>query len=202
VTAVERVLAHPPVARITRALLERPGTRLGAANRATRAAVALIVRLAANEELELLMIKRAAYERDPWSGHVALPGGRWERGDASLEDTAIRETLEETAIDLRRGGHLVGALDEVEPRTPLLPPLVIRPVIFALGELPRLALSHEVEHAFWVPLSALLHPEASQDMELIVGGASRTVSALQHGEHVIWGLTERILRDFFARMNP
>jgi 8-oxo-dGTP pyrophosphatase MutT (NUDIX family) len=59
-----------------------------------RAAVALVLRDGAPGEVELLFIRRAEHEKDPWSGHMGFPGGRAEPGDASLEATAVRETLE------------------------------------------------------------------------------------------------------------
>jgi len=68
------------------------------------AAVAVVFRIAAGDSLELLMIERASYEGDPWSGHIACPGGRMEPGDRDLEVTAVRETREET-------GHVVTAAD-------------------------------------------------------------------------------------------
>ena len=44
-----------------------------------RAAVALVFR-EGRDGLELLFIKRAEHERDPWSGHIGFPGGRSEPG--------------------------------------------------------------------------------------------------------------------------
>ena len=51
--------------------------------------------------LQVLFMKRAPREGDPWSGHVSFPGGRVEHSDSSLLHTAIRETQEEVALDLR-----------------------------------------------------------------------------------------------------
>ena len=65
------------------------------------AAVALILR-ALPDDLELLLIKRARDPRDPWSGHMALPGGRRDAADPDLASTAVRETLEETGVELTR----------------------------------------------------------------------------------------------------
>ena len=39
-----------------------------------QAAVSVVLRSAVG--LDLLLIKRAHFDRDPWSGHMALPGGR------------------------------------------------------------------------------------------------------------------------------
>jgi 8-oxo-dGTP pyrophosphatase MutT (NUDIX family) len=63
--------------------------------------------------LELLFIRRAEHEADPWSGQMGFPGGRAEAGDTDLKQTAIRETLEEIGIDLARDGAFLGPLDEV-----------------------------------------------------------------------------------------
>src|SRR5262250_100906 len=87
---------------------------------AQHAAVALILR----ENLgaaELLMIKRAVRAGDHWSGNLALPGGRWQIEDPDLLCTAIRETREEIGIALMDGGEVLGRLDTLKPRNPLVP---------------------------------------------------------------------------------
>ena len=80
----------------------------------TQAAVALVLRVA--DDLELLLIKRAKSVRDPWSGHVALPGGRRDPSDSILMETAIRETSEETGVDLATRGRHLGRLTELSPK--------------------------------------------------------------------------------------
>jgi 8-oxo-dGTP pyrophosphatase MutT (NUDIX family) len=143
-------------------------------------------------------IRRADYAGDPWSGQVALPGGRHEPGDPSLEATAVRETFEETGVDLTADGALLGTLDEIYPRTPILPPIVVRPHVFAITRPVELTLSHEVAAAFWMPLASLRDPAASVETTVVVRGEERVVSCFRHREHVIWGLTERILRQLVA----
>ena len=61
----------------------------------SRAAVALVLYELAPEPPALLFIERARHERDPWSGHMAFPGGRVDPGDAHPRATAERETYEE-----------------------------------------------------------------------------------------------------------
>ena len=192
------LLKHPPIQRIVRALRERRPAQLTLEEPLRRAAVALVLRGRGESELELLMIKRADFEGDPWSGHVALPGGRQEPGDASLKDTAIRETWEETGIDLARDGCVIGQLDDLQPRTPRLPRLAITPFVAVLRCDVPLILSPEVAEAFWVPLSALQDPNASREIVLELTGGPRTVPSFQHEGYTIWGLTERILRQFLA----
>ncbi|HEX6537279.1 MAG TPA: CoA pyrophosphatase [Gemmatimonadaceae bacterium] len=194
---IARVLALPPLARIREELARRTPTVIALEERARRAAVALILRAGALDALELLMIKRAAYEGDPWSGHVALPGGRQEPGE-TLSDTAVRETWEETALDLGRDARLLGRLDDVEPRSVRLPRLVIAPFIFAYAGPPAVSLGPEVAEAFWVPLEALRDPAASREIVLELTGGPRRVASFQHGGYTIWGLTERVLRQFLG----
>src|ERR687886_382936 len=142
------LLSHPVIQRIARALRERRPVQLELEEPLRRAAVALILRAGEQGVIELLMIKRAAFEGDPWSGHIALPGGRQEPGDASLQDTAIRETWEETGIDLARDGCVIGQLDDLQPRTPRLPPLVITPFVGVLGRDVPIVPNPEVAEAF------------------------------------------------------
>jgi 8-oxo-dGTP pyrophosphatase MutT (NUDIX family) len=163
-----------------------------------RAAVAVVLRERADGDedggLELLLIKRAEHERDPWSGHVALPGGREEAGDRTLEDTAVRETLEETGLDLRRDGRILGALDELHPRSAPVP-ILVRPYVASVQGHAPLTLSDEVAAAFWVPLSTLTAPGASVESTVVARGRPRQVPSFRHGEYVVWGMTERILRN-------
>jgi 8-oxo-dGTP pyrophosphatase MutT (NUDIX family) len=197
-TTVADALAHPRIARLAHALAEHPGAVLPGDGVARHAAVALILRLADDGDAELLMIRRAAYPSDPWSGHIALPGGRQESSDASLEHTAIRETLEETSLDLAAVGKLVGTLDEVHPRTPRLPALIIRPFVFISPRSVTIVTSPEVAEAFWVPVPLLAHPSVSGEATFIDRGIERTERSFQLGQHVVWGLTERILRQFIG----
>ena len=194
--SVEALLAHPVIARVARTLRERPGEQLALSDPLRRAAVALILRDPGDASLEFLMIKRADFEGDPWSGHVALPGGRHETGDESLQATAIRETREETAIDIARHGRIIGQLDELQPRTPMLPKIAIAPYVAVLAGDAAIRVSAEVEAAFWVPLSALEDADSWSDVELAVRGEKRIFPAFLHKGYVIWGLTERILTQF------
>jgi 8-oxo-dGTP pyrophosphatase MutT (NUDIX family) len=158
------------------------------------AAVALML-LGRPKGLETLFIKRAERAGDPWSRQVALPGGRREPEDADLFVTAVRETLEETGIDLAQAERL-GALDDLYPRTPTLPPVVVRPFVFALADEPAIVPNAEVEHAFWVPLERFVTPGVRRDVTLQVRGVERVFPAYDLGDEVIWGMTERILTPF------
>jgi 8-oxo-dGTP pyrophosphatase MutT (NUDIX family) len=198
VSTIDAALAHPLIVRIARTLGRRPGAIIARDEGARHAAVAIILRLATDGDVELLMIKRAAYAGDPWSGHIALPGGRQEDQDASLQHTAMRETFEETGIDLATAGRLLGTLDEVHPRTPRLPSLIIRPFVFIAPENVTVVTSSEVADAFWVPVAQLAHPSATGEATFTDRGVERTERSFRLGDHIIWGLTERILRQLIG----
>jgi 8-oxo-dGTP pyrophosphatase MutT (NUDIX family) len=190
------------LSRLERALASVDSVAPAAGAAVRDAAVAVIFRVSSEDSLELLMIERASYEGDPWSGHVAFPGGRREPDDATLVDTALRETREETGIDLSANGQLLGALGRLDPVYPSLPPSSIAPLVALLTRESPLALSDEVAQAFWVPLAILQHPDALSEVEVLLSnGTRRTVRAFVHGRYTIWGLTERIIRDLLSRLS-
>jgi 8-oxo-dGTP pyrophosphatase MutT (NUDIX family) len=158
------------------------------------AAVALVL-LESPNGLEILLIRRAERADDPWSGQIALPGGRHEAGDSDLEATAVRETREETGVDLSDAERL-GVLDDLHPRTPTLPPVVVRPFVFALAQRAALVPSDEVQRAFWLPLARLAEPGVRREVTLTLPGGVRTFPAYLVHDEMIWGMTERILTPF------
>ena len=150
--------------------------------------------------LEILLIQRAVRDGDPWSGQIALPGGRRDPEDATLQDTAIRETFEETGLDLATDGVVLGMLDELRPRTPVLPPIIVTPFVFVVADDKPLQISDELADAFWVPWSTFEDPTRLDESTVHVRGASWTVTSYLVGERVVWGMTERMLRQLAARI--
>jgi len=159
------------------------------------AAVALVLAPNAEERAALLFIKRAEHPKDPWSGQMALPGGRHDVTDPDLLATAVRETEEETGLQLAPDA-LVGELDDLRPVSPHLPPLVVRPFVFAIPRVPALHLSNEVALSLWVPIDQLRNLRARERVH--VRGLSLDVPGYRVGPHFIWGMTERIVTPFLA----
>jgi 8-oxo-dGTP pyrophosphatase MutT (NUDIX family) len=158
------------------------------------AAVAIVLREGGGDAgIEALFIHRAERAGDTWSGQIAFPGGRREPGDVDLLATAVRETLEEIGVDLS-GAERLGILDDLHPRTPVLPPVVVRPFVFALTDRPPVTLSAEVQGAFWVPFRALQAPGVRGEITVDHPGIPRRIlPAYIVGNRTIWGMSERIL---------
>lgn len=198
IAELDHFASHPSIVRLLHSLAAHPGRVVEAERSVRRAAILLLLRRRGDGEPEVLMIKRADAEGDPWSGHIALPGGRMEPADADLSATAVRETLEETGVDVARDGRVLGSLDDLMPRSPTLAPIVIRPYLALVRADVTLVLSHEVADAFWVSLSQLRAPAAWGTGDVDVRGTTRRVTVFQHGGHTVWGLTERVLRQFLS----
>lgn len=197
---VDRLAAHPSIAQFTRALAAHPPREIRAGGSVRLAAILLVLRAMADGEPELLLIKRADAEGDPWSGHIACPGGRMEPADRDLAMTAMRETREETGIDVVRDGRLLGQLDDLRPHSPLLPPIIIRPFVALVRPDVEITPSHEVASAFWVPVAVLAEREGWSTGLVQTSSGQRRVSTFRHGEHTVWGLTERVLRQFLTHV--
>jgi 8-oxo-dGTP pyrophosphatase MutT (NUDIX family) len=194
-----RNLPHPPIRALHRLLAGYRPRPVEPGVSAFRAAVALVVR-PAGAELELLLIKRAAFPGDPWSGHMAFPGGRRAEAEEDLE-TAIRETREEVGLDLERGGLLLGRLDAVQPRAGA-PSVAVVPFVFAVEEATGTRTNPEVDRTYWIPLRELRAPGAATEyLHALSSGDHLRFPAIVYDEQVIWGLTHRILAQFleFAR---
>lgn len=160
----------------------------------TRAAVILLLR-PGNGEAEVLFVVRASHEGDPWSGHVALPGGRWEPGDADLEETALRELHEETGLELGRQ-HLLGRLDELHPVSRHIPRIAITPFVGWREALPRVRRTVEIDGHFWVPVSELRTPARRGTLDFRRDGEDFSFPTIEYGGHAVWGLTFSIVRNF------
>jgi 8-oxo-dGTP pyrophosphatase MutT (NUDIX family) len=140
----------------------------------------------------VLLARRAQHPADPWSGHAALPGGRWEPGDASLLATALREAHEELGVDPLAHGRLLGALGTHLGRG-RISGVRIAVFVAALDERPELELSAELEAVYWVPLASLV-PMTAQVAELPGTDVPAYALELPGGEQlIVWGITYSIL---------
>lgn len=172
----------------------RPGTRLtyeGAAH----AAVAAIF----TPDLELLFMRRAHFERDPWSGHVSFPGGRVEPVDVDPLQGAIRETAEELGIVLHPD-LLLGELDEVPTVTPL-PRLLVRPYVFATDQALDPVPNREVASVHRIHVEDLLAGAGRGSMVHPFRGQELVLPCVRFDGVLLWGMTLRMVDDLLHRID-
>lgn len=156
-----------------------------------RAAVAAILRDGGPEGAEVLFILRAESERDPWSGHIAFPGGRREPEDDSLLTTAIRETREEVGVELAQT-ELIARLPEIPAfKRSKRGVLVVTPFVFAKRGTVTPTLSAEVAGTLWVSLAKLARGEGKGTYAFTWEDRPYELPCfrLDPGQHVLWGMT-------------
>lgn len=128
------------------------------------------------------------------AGQIAFPGGGREEQDIDLSDTAIRETLEEVGVVVPKG-QVVGDLTDM-----YVPPSnsIITPKVAFLKERPVYNIDpNEVDKVIEIPISSLLNQDNHTIKTITVQkGVQVHMPAIQVGEHLIWGATARILKEF------
>jgi 8-oxo-dGTP pyrophosphatase MutT (NUDIX family) len=163
-----------------------------------RAAVAIV--LAERPELEVLLMRRSEDPRDPYAGHVSLPGGRAEEEDEDDVATARRETREEVGLDLA-AARVLGVLPEQRAKAHgRLRAMTIVPVVFHIaGPAPTLVLSVEAVRAFWLPLGPVARGELDAIYPWRLGPFTLKMACWRHDGEIVWGLTHRILSILLGR---
>ncbi len=167
----------------------------------SRAAVAAVLR-PSGEGVEVLFIRRAEHPKDPWSGQMAFPGGRHEPHDEGLEGTARRETLEEVGVDLHHSARLLGQLDDVPASAGSPSPgLVISIFVYELVASVELSVDEsEVADAVWAEVAPMRMGAVDTMVEYQHSDLGKlTLPGFKVGEHVVWGLTYKMLRMLFER---
>lgn len=167
-----------------------------------QAAVAAILREVREGDPDILFIQRAEHPQDPWSGHMAFPGGRVDRDDASALEAAMRETREEVALDLALFATQIGELSHLMAISHgKIQPMVILPFVFELARdlEPKLVPSDEVQEVLWVPLSFLIDQNNRSTMTWpLAGKVPITMACYRYEGRTIWGLTLAMLDELLA----
>lgn len=131
-------------------------------------------------------------------GQVSLPGGGWEEGDGSLQETALRETQEEIGI-VANGLELLG------PLTPLyVPPSnnLVHPFVAYAAERPAFDPNpKEVAELLDIPLPLLLDPTTRREEDWGQGEATMHVPFYAVSGYKIWGATAIVLAEFTALLD-
>jgi 8-oxo-dGTP pyrophosphatase MutT (NUDIX family) len=162
-----------------------------------RSAVVLILREQPHG-LEVLMIKRSEREGDPWSGHMAFPGGKGEKFDRNNLHTARRETLEEIGLDTDQHTEYLGRLSDLVASLRWRKPMVVTPYVFMADKLPELAPNYEVAEVIWLPLAYLADHGNRQRMQWQMKKITLDLPCYFFREQRIWGLSLRMLDELVS----
>ncbi len=165
--------------------------------KATRHAAVAMLLFAGKSGPEVLFIRRADYDGDPWSGDVAFPGGGIDPQDESPRAAAERETWEEIGLKLQTTEYL-GQLDDLAGA---YLPVRISCFVYQLKERPPLTLNREVVDTFWVPLQTLLDQKRNIRASFMYRDETRSHPIIDldgYCERFLWGITYRLLQSFFA----
>ena len=163
----------------------------------SKAAVTLIY--IESEDPEYLIIERAENPKDPWSGQIALPGGRLETADRNLLETAIRETFEETGIVLNHKDYL-GPLERGKAGISNNHPMYVDPFLFKLSKKPKIRVdSNEVASIIWVKQTHLLNDDFKTHIDITHNGHSLSFPGIQIDKKILWGFTYAVLKSYFAQ---
>ncbi|HEY6330787.1 MAG TPA: CoA pyrophosphatase [Blastocatellia bacterium] len=191
-------LAQPPSSEYYDEVVSEP--------KAGSAAVAIILtgqRSEASEgtSLKLCLIKRAERHDDPWSGHMALPGGRVSATDFSIQSAAEREVMEEVGLTID-SKLLIGRLPQLPIRRYRIDTgLMLSPFVYYAGPQPLpLIPNHEVAAAFWVDLDYLWDPANRTTLRATYDEKELVFPAIRIGDDLLWGLTLRVLQLFADRI--
>jgi 8-oxo-dGTP pyrophosphatase MutT (NUDIX family) len=190
------------VERIKSRLLEAPGKTFSPDSKEAalpKAAVSLILHHERKEnKLLLLLIQRKTRVSDPWSGQMALPGGRYIEKDQNVLTTVIREVLEETGLDLRQLS-ILGALDEIVSGSFAIR---VTPYVALAESAPNVTIdSREVDGFFWIPLSFFEDRNNVKPYSVArLGEHVQVPSYMLEGNQVVWGMTLRIIENLIIRI--
>ncbi len=181
-------------------LLARKGPSLDRGEKKMSAAVSLVLRERAGD-VEGLMIRRADYDGDPWSGDLAFPGGRIDPEDAGPREAAERETLEELELDLS-GAKRIGQLSDVLGHAESIR---VSAFVYGIEGDPKLVPNYEVREAFWTPLAHFTDPDRQEEREFGYLERSMPLPCVRLLEDerapVLWGITYKFMDDFMKRID-
>ncbi|MGC9148349.1 MAG: NUDIX hydrolase [Sulfolobales archaeon] len=139
-------------------------------------------------ERKLILLERKEHPGDPWSGHMAFPGGRKEEGDKNSYFTSLRELLEEIqSLDPKEIIHIGGM------RTYLSRGIYkIIPHIYLVKNTPELKWDqNEIERAEWVGIDELKEIDCPPEK-------TPRCFITNKFRKIIWGLTGRVLGDVIS----
>ena len=178
------------IARVKRILSEREVRVLSIQPNLTRAAV-LVPLLCKEGSHHILFTKRSESVRHH-KGEISFPGGARDASDADMMRTALREAYEEIGVR-EKDVEILGRLDDVVTMSDyrVSPFVGVIPYPYALTPS-----TDEIAELIFLPLKCFLKNGVLGEDFRTYGDRTEKVPIYHCGEHIIWGATARILRQF------
>ncbi|HLO58066.1 MAG TPA: CoA pyrophosphatase [Bacteroidales bacterium] len=172
--------------------LSPPARNLIEPDRQTRESAVMIMLYPVGEEITTVFIKRTEYE-GVHSGQVSLPGGMRKKSDVTLEQTALRETFEETGVSpelIQVIGHLTSL------HIPVSGNLVFPFVGICENKPLFIPDPFEVKYLIEASLDELTNPSNRKSKVMSIAGYEIDIPYFDiQGDH-IWGATAMIMSEF------
>ena len=161
-----------------------------------RAAAVLVPLFLADREVGVVLTQRTAHLRRH-AGQVSFPGGAWEPGDATLEDTALRESFEEIGLE-PADVDVLGAMDDVPT---VGSDYMVRPYVARIPHpyefVPD---ANEVERIILPPLGVFADATKRREEMRERDGVVHHVFFFDFDGAVVWGATARMLVSLVERL--
>jgi len=174
----------------------RPQTEIGHDD--DRLAAILVPLIWRNADWQIVLTKRAAH-LPHHAGQISFPGGKLERCDATLIDTALREAHEEISL----APPLVRIMGGLMPvRSPA--GFIVQPIVGIIDNDIYTSLRPdpaEVDSIFTVPMTHIRQPDNFTLVPRQTEGRDNSFWVVAHPEHYIWGLSARVLNDLHQRLH-
>ena len=162
------------------------------------AAVALVV---TRKSPSILLVRRADYDADPWSGQWAFPGGKVDESDSDLLATCQREVLEECGCNLS-ADHYERALPISQAGRIRKHPVIVAPFLWEIPERVDLTPDEtEIASACWLELSYLTDPENHDSGVIAPEYDNQEFPYIRLGDTPLWGFTYAVLMNYLNERN-
>ena len=157
-----------------------------------KASVAIIIRIIENEAHLIFVLRSEKLKEHP--GQIGFPGGRVEKSDINLIETAIRETKEEIGIDISEA-DCIGRIDDFVTNTSYQ----VMPYVFLYKGSQEYTLSDEHEEIFEVSLNYLLDPKNELSKKGFYFEREWILYSYKINDgRIVWGATGCMLNDFLS----
>jgi 8-oxo-dGTP pyrophosphatase MutT (NUDIX family) len=147
---------------------------------------AILVPIIEDQYEPRILLTRRSETLNHHKGEVAFPGGFFEETDASLEETALREALEEIGLP-SSAVEIIGRHDDLFP---VSASTAVTPIVGVLKDLPPLCPNpKEVAKVFTIPIKELIDPQRWTMKWKVWEELNWPIFYFEHQGETLWGMS-------------